>query len=108
MRGLPHLPEEIVDDILAERLRIESAERIQVAWRRGRSLFSHARWKGWKEVRGRIEEKGGDVGFLSRFSYVRKEWKEEGESWRFVTGEDLSSIQKECCSGMWGRRDLSV
>ena len=73
--------------------------RIQRAWLRW-VHFSHARTKQWSTVRDGLGRDAWKT--LIPYQHVRREWRQELESWLCVEGGHVEVIIEEVGDGYWG------
>lgn len=79
-----------------------AASVLQTQWKR-REFGRHTRRSEWSSVRERLCRMDKNAfGTLTRYSQVRREWRQEPTSWRHTSKETLSVIQNECLHGWWG------
>lgn len=96
-KGKRMLPDDVCDLIL----RHKAALCIQRSWTRF-SLFSHARRERWGELKEYLVEQGV-WSSIWRYAMVRREWRQEPESWRGASREVLHTIRDEAQSHhLWG------
>lgn len=74
--------------------------RIQRVWRRYHA-HAHETRGAWARVLARLERES--LMHLLGYYNVRRELRQEPESWLVASVADLDVIARECDSGMWGR-----
>ena len=97
MPYIPHLPYDICEHILHHLC----AMRIQRAWMRW-VHFSHARREHWSCVHSAIGLRAWR--HLIPYEQVRREWRQESQSWLSVCQGTLEIILEETLEGYWGAR----
>lgn len=95
---MPHLPEELIDEIW----RHACASRIQDAWRR-HERFGYATRGAWPSVLQHLTRttSHAKLSVLRGAHSVRREWRREPESWLFTTSTDVDAIVDEIAQGYW-------
>lgn len=81
-----------------------AASLIQVRWLRY-SLFAHIRRPGWASLRVHLQ-KEGLWPYMWAYELVRREWRQEGESWLNVC--ESTKIITELEDGLWGRKTIRL
>ena len=92
---VPHLPHELWDLVMMH----DAARVIQSRWIRY-TLFSHTRTRDWPHLR-EVVSREASLLYLWRFSMVRREWRQEPESW-LSEETDIPVICSEAREGLWG------
>lgn len=101
------LPDDVRHLIFAHRaaMTIQSAVRTHVSTR---TRFAHSRHPRWHVLRERLA-RSGCLMDVCRFPTVRKEWRQEMDSWLCLTDAELIAVCEEVLSHphrLWGLPDL--
>lgn len=88
------LPRDVVR-LIAHHAHASAIQRRFRVW----TLYGHARSRAWARVRLLLGAR--TVRELWPFSVVRREWRQEPESWLAID-VDANRILHECASGLWG------
>ena len=90
------LPVEVQELVLAHR----AAMVVQRGWRRW-TLFAHTRHPHWYEIRRHLDVHGVWREMVA-YAQVRREWRQEAESWTWVDTRVATVLRDEARRGMWG------
>lgn len=90
------------DELRCEILRHRAASTIQDRWLRW-SLWGHARHPSWDEIRLHLRHHGLWRDAIA-YENVRREWRQEPESWMYLDVTVATVLFAELEEGLWGVR----